>query len=80
MYGSHAAVAYSSIGLTREVYTSDLTSGGGAAIDVTTNEIQIPSIALDETAETCLSQQRSEEIVMARQAYESTEDNWSVPR
>ena len=43
MYGSHAALTYSSIGLTREVYASDLTSGGGAAIDVTTNEIQIPS-------------------------------------
>jgi len=28
LYGSHAAVAYSSIGLTREVYANDLTSGG----------------------------------------------------
>jgi len=30
LYGSHAAVAYSSIhvGLIREVYASDLTSGG----------------------------------------------------
>jgi len=31
LYGSHASVAYSVIGLTREVYTSDLTSGGGGS-------------------------------------------------
>ena len=37
-------------------------------------------VARDETAETCLSQRRSEETVTPGYGYESTEDNWSVPR